>query len=214
MANYFYNFPTTYYINSDDNSDLDVVTDITKRVAFEEEFKKNSAAYIKFVVTDEDTPEIIAFKFYGDVEKHWIVLMMNDIIDPQFDWPMKERDLIKFIDNKYSANAANNQTGLDWAKTNNQAYYKVENKTLVPTGEKSEDKMEVDSGTYANITPSSAIYTLQNGQQLNIATSKETVTYFEYETELNDDKRNIILLRKEFVPAAMRELKTIFDINV
>jgi hypothetical protein len=193
---------------------LDVVTDITKRVAFEEEFKKNSAAYIKFVVTDEDTPEIIAFKFYGDVEKHWIVLMMNDIIDPQFDWPMKERDLIKFIDNKYSANAANNQTGLDWAKTNNQAYYKVENKTLVPTGEKSEDKMEVDSGTYANITPSSAIYTLQNGQQLNIATSKETVTYFEYQTELNDNKRNIILLRKEFVPAAMRELKTIFDINV
>ena len=214
MANYFYNFPTTYYINSDDNSDFDVVTDITKRVAFEEEFKKNSAAYIKFVVTDEDTPEIIAFKFYGDVEKHWIVLMMNDIIDPQFDWPMKERDLIKFIDNKYSANAANNQTGLDWAKTNNQAYYKVENKTLVPTGEKSEDKIEVDSGTYANITPSSAIYTLQNGQQLNIATSKETVTYFEYQTELNDDKRNIILLRSEFVPAAMRELKTIFDINI
>jgi hypothetical protein len=40
------------------------------------------------------------------------------------------------------------------------------------------------------------------------------VTYFEYETELNDDKRNIILLRKEFVPAAMRELKTIFDINI
>jgi hypothetical protein len=214
MANYFYNFPTTYYINSDDNTDLDVVTDITKRVAFEEEFKKNSAAYIKFVVTDEDTPEIIAFKFYGDVEKHWIVLMMNDIIDPQFDWPMKERDLIKFIDNKYSANAANNQTGLDWAKTNNQAYYKVENKTLVPTGEKSEDKMEVDSGTYANITPSSAIYTLQNGQQLNIATSKETVTYFEYQTELNDNKRNIILLRKEFVPAAMRELKTIFNMSI
>jgi hypothetical protein len=214
MANYFYNFPTTYYINTDDNTDLDVVTDITKRVAFEEEFKKNSAAYIKFVVTDEDTPEIIAFKFYDDVEKHWIVLMMNDIIDPQFDWPMKERDLIKFIDTKYSTNAANNQTGLDWAKTNSQAYYRVENKTLVPTGEKSEDKMKVDSGTYANITPSSAIYTLQNGQQLNVVISKETVTYFEYETELNDNKRNIILLRKEFVPAAMRELKTIFDINV
>ena len=209
MANYFYNFPTTYYINSDDNSDLDVVTDITKRVAFEEEFKKNSAAYIKFVVTDEDTPEIIAFKFYGDVEKHWIVLMMNDIIDPQFDWPMKERDLIKFIDNKYSANAANNQTGLDWAKTNNQAYYKVENKTLASTGEKSEDKMEVDSGTYANITPSSAIYTLQNGQQLNIATSKEPVTYFEYETELNENKRNITILKPEFVIDIEAEFKNV-----
>jgi hypothetical protein len=54
---------------------------------------------------------------------------------------------------------------------------------------------------------------LQNGKQLTIATSKETETYFEYETELNDEKRNIILLRDEFVPAAMRELKTIFGIN-
>ena len=214
MANYFYNFPTTFYINSDDNSDLDVVTDITKRVAFEEEFKKNSAAYIKFVVTDEDTPEIIAFKFYDDVEKHWIVLMMNDIIDPQFDWPMKERDLIKFINNKYSANASNTQTGLEWAQSNIQSYYKVETKTIVSTGEKSEDKIKVDSGTYANITPSNVTYTLENGKQLTIAITKETETYFEYETELNDEKRNIILLRNEFVPAAMRELKTIFEINI
>ena len=83
MANYFYNFPTTYYINTDDNIDLDVVTDITKRIGFEQEFKKNSAAYFKIVVTDDDTPEILAHKFYDDVEKHWIILMMNDIIDTQ-----------------------------------------------------------------------------------------------------------------------------------
>jgi hypothetical protein len=89
----------------------------------------------------------------------------------------------------------------------------VETKTIVSTGEKSEDKIKIDSGTYANITPSNVTYTLENGKQLTIAITKETETYFEYETELNDEKRNIILLRDEFVPAAMRELKTIFEIN-
>jgi hypothetical protein len=106
MANYFYNFPTTYYINTDENTDLDVVTDITKRIGFEEEFKKNSAAYFKIVVTDDDTPEILAHKFYSDVEKHWIILMMNDIIDAQFDWPMKEPYLYKFIESKYANNSS------------------------------------------------------------------------------------------------------------
>ena len=214
MANYFFNFPTTYYINSDDNSDLDVVTDITKRVAFEEEFKRNSGAYIKLIVTDEDTPEIIAHKYYDDVEKHWIVLMMNNIIDAQYDWPLTERNLIKYIGNKYSANAAAGQTGIDWAKSNVKAYYKIETKTVSSTGQFTEDRIEIDSGTYANITVSDVTYTLQEGKQLNIATTKETETYFEYESELNESKRLIIILKPEFVPTAIAELKTIFDMSV
>jgi len=213
MANYFYNFPTTYYTNTDGNTDLDVVTDITKRFAFEQEFKKNSAAYIKFIVTDEDTPEIIAYKYYGDVEKHWIILMMNDIVDPQYDWPMKERDLNKFIESKYSANASVGQTGTDWAKNNNQSYYKVETKT-VGTGQYTQDKIEIDSGTYANTSVTDTTYTLKDGKQVNIAITKETKTYFDYETELNEEKRHIIVLRKEFVPTVMGELKTIFNMSV
>ena len=215
MANYFYNFPTTYYINTDDNTDLDVVTDITKRVAFEEELKKNSAAYFKIVVTDDDTPEILAHKFYDDVEKHWIVLMMNNIIDPQFDWPMKERDLIKFIDNKYTANAnvAAGQSGTEWASSNTQAYYKVETKTVVQTGQITTDKVFVDANTYANVTTSTTTYNLNDGYQLKFVVTKETISYFDYEVEFNDSKRNIILLRPEFVPAVVEELKNIFTMS-
>ena len=213
MANYFNNFPTTYYTLSDTNSDLDVVTDITKRVAFEQEFKKNSAAYIKFFVDDGDTPEIVAYKYYGDAEKHWIVLMMNDIVDPAYDWPLKESNVIKLIGSKYSANASAGQTGLDWAKNNVQAYYKVETKTVVSTGQYSVDKIRVDANTYANISVSDITYTLEEGKQLNISTTKETKNYYDYEIDLNEAKRTIILLREQFVPAAVTELKNIFNMS-
>ena len=211
MANYFFNFPTTYYINTDNNNDLDVVTDITKRVAFEEKLKKNSAAYYKIVVTDDDSPEILADKFYNDVEKHWIILMMNDIIDPQFDWPLKERDLVKFINNKYSVNAANNQTGTEWAQANIQAYYKIKTKTVIQTGQITIDKIHVDANTYANVTLSTSTYNLTDGYQLKSVITKETLSYFDYEVELNDEKRNIIILRTEFVPLAVEQLKDIFN---
>ena len=213
MANYFNNFPTTYYTLSDTNSDLDVVTDITKRVAFEQEFKKNSAAYIKYFVDDGDTPEIVAYKYYGDAEKHWIVLMMNDIVDPAYDWPLKESNVIKLIGSKYSANASAGQTGLDWAKNNVQAYYKVETKTVVSTGQYSVDKIRVDANTYANISVSDITYTLEEGKQLNISTTKETKNYYDYEIDLNEAKRTIILLREQFVPAAVTELKNIFNMS-
>jgi hypothetical protein len=213
MANYFYNFPTTYYINTDDNTDLDVVTDITKRIGFEQEFKKNSAAYFKIVVTDDDTPEILAHKFYDDVEKHWIILMMNDIIDPQFDWPMKEPDLYKFIESKYANNASPEQTGTDWAQNNTQSYFKIETKTIVQTNQITTEKIALDANTYANVTISSVSYTLNDGYQLNIDVTKETQSYFDYEIESNDAKRNIILLRPEFVGIAINELKNIFTMS-
>jgi hypothetical protein len=213
MANYFNNFPTTYYTLSDTNSDLDVVTDVTKRIAFEQEFKKNSAAYIKYFVDDGDTPEIVAYKYYGDVEKHWIVLMMNDIIDPQYDWPLKESNVIKMMESKYSANASVGQTGVEWAKNNVQSYYKVETKTVVSTGQYYVDKVQVDANTYANISVSNITYTLEEGKQLNISTTKETKNYYDYEIDLNDSKRNVILLRGEFVPLAVRDLKTVFDMS-
>jgi hypothetical protein len=213
MANYFYNFPTTYYINTDDNTDLDVVTDITKRIGFEQEFKKNSAAYFKIVVTDDDTPEILAHKFYDDVEKHWIILMMNDIVDPQFDWPMKEPDLYKFIESKYANNASPEQTGTDWAQSNTQSYFKIETKTIVQTNQITTEKIALDANTYANVTISSVSYTLNDGYQLNIDVTKETQSYFDYEVEANDAKRNIILLRPEFVGIAINELKNIFTMS-
>ena len=214
MANYFNNFPTTYYTLSDTNSDLDVVTDITKRVAFEKEFKNNSAAYIKFFVDDGDTPEIVAYKYYGDAEKHWIVLMMNDIVDPEYDWPLKESNVIKLIESKYSANASVGQSGIDWAKNNVESYYKVETKTVVSTGQYSVDKIRVDANTYANISVSDITYTLEEGKQLNISTTKETKNYYDYEIDLNEAKRTIILLREQFVPAAVRELKTVFNMSL
>jgi hypothetical protein len=213
MANYFYNFPTTYYINTDDNTDLDVVTDITKRIGFEQEFKKNSAAYFKIVVTDDDTPEILAHKFYDDVEKHWIILMMNDIVDPQFDWPMKQPDLYKFIESKYANNASPEQTGIDWAQNNTQSYFKIETRTIVQTNEITTEKIALDANTYANVAVSSVSYTLNDGYQLNIDVTKETQSYFDYEVEANDAKRNIILLRPEFVGIAINELKNIFTMS-
>ena len=214
MANYFYNFPTTYYINTDENTDLDVVTDITKRIGFEEEFKKNSAAYFKIVVTDDDTPEILAHKFYSDVEKHWIILMMNDIIDAQFDWPMKEPYLYKFIESKYANNSSPGQTGTDWSQSNIQSYFKIETKTIVQTGQITIDKITLDANTYANVAITSASYTLKDGYQLSIDVTKETQSYFDYEIETNDAKRNIIVLRPEFVPIAINELKNAFTMSI
>jgi hypothetical protein len=212
LARYFKYFPKTYYFSHLDPSSLDVVTNILTRFKFEEGFKNNSVFYYEYDIQDGDTPEIIAAKIYDSPEKHWAVLMINDIVDPLWDWPLDQRTIIKFIDEKYSANATGTQTGTQWAKINTKQYLIVETKTIA--GEDSVIvKYETDSSTYANTSTYTITKTLSDGKLLTIGLTKETKSYYDYEIEENEKKRTIKLLRPEFVAPLDREIKRLSSGN-
>jgi hypothetical protein len=213
MAKYFNYFPKTFYSNDNTSTGLDSVTNIIARFGFEQSLKNNSSAFYKYQIQESDTPEIIAHKYYGSAERHWIVLLFNDIIDPQFDWPLKYDILINFVDAKYTANGAANttvQTGLAWAmSTNNiQAYYKIVTKTDIDNVTLIE-KIQVDANTYANVSTSSTTITLQSGDVITQAVTKEKKTYYDYEMEENESKREITLIKSDFVKEIEKEFKKV-----
>lgn len=205
MAKYFNYFPTTFYNNSNTSLALDTVTNIIARFSFEESLKENSAIFYPYDIQDGDTPEIIANKYYGSSEKHWIVLMFNDIIDPQYDWPLDQRTFISYVNDKYSANGAANttvQSGIIWAQSTNNVkkYYKtITRVSSEPTKDTISEKIEIDANTYANVITSSTEYTLKNGKKITETISKSKLTYYDYEVEQNEAKRKIKLLKSEFV---------------
>jgi len=211
MARFFNYFPKTVYTANTNSSGLDTVTNIISRFGFEQKLKDNSAAFYKYSIQDSDTPEIIAHKYYDNSERHWIVLLFNDIIDPQFDWPFKYETFINYVDKKYTANGAANttvQTGLAWAMSVNnvQSYYKIVTRTNIDS-ESIVETIQVDANTYVNVTTSSSSVTLQSGDVISQTITKSKKTYYDYEMELNEDKRNINLLKPEFVPQIEKEFK-------
>ncbi len=213
MAKFFNYFPKTIYTSNTAVGGLDTVTNIIARFGFEKTLKENSAAFYKYSIQDSDTPEIIAHKYYENSERHWIVLMFNDIVDAQYEWPLRYENFINYVDKKYSANGAANttvQTGLAWAMSINnvQSYYKIVKRTSAD-GTVIEEKLQVDANTYANVAASSSTITLQSGNIITQAVTKEKKTYYEYEQEENEAKREIILLKPEFVPQIEKEFKKI-----
>jgi hypothetical protein len=213
MARYFNFFPTTVYTANTGTDGLDIVTNIISRFGFERQLKENSAAFYKYQIQDSDTPEIIAYKYYDNAERHWIVLAFNDIFDPQWDWPLKQENLIKYINDKYSSNGAANttvQTGLQWAKSDNnvQSYYKTITRTN-PDNIQISEVIELDAGTWANTGEYTVNYTLQEGVTITETLTKSKKTYYEYELEENEKKREINLLKPEFVPAVEKEFKRV-----
>lgn len=212
MAGYFSNFPRIYFSTNDGES-VDWITNIMAKFSLDESFKENTAVYYKYDITEGDTPEIVAHKLYGSTQKHWIVLMMNNIVDPQFDWPMTSITLNNYIDAKYSnteyANTTTSGAGLEYAGTNIHSYYKIVT-TTIPNGSKIVNEYEVDAITYTTISTSTSEVTLADGNNIAITTSRKTKTYYDYEVELNESKRQIKLLKPEFVPSLENEIKRVF----
>jgi hypothetical protein len=216
MARYFNYFPKTFYTLDKKKSALDTVTNITARFSFEESLKDNSTVFYTYDLKESDTPEIVATKYYGNPEKHWIILLFNNIVDAQFDWPLDGRSLNEFVDRKYSASqyadtANTSNSGLAWAKTNNHSYYKVITET---TGDKiSVTKLQVDANTYANNVlmenGTNELYQLQDNTSVNIVITKEPKTFFDYELEENENKRKIKLLKPEYVSTIERDFKKV-----
>lgn len=220
MARYFDYFPKTYYDVETDKNNLEVVTNIIARFKFEQKLKENTASFYQYEIKDSDTPEIIASKFYNNPERHWIILAFNNIIDPQWDWPLDYRSFYEYVKVKYqdeanTANEAANATiflsGYDWAKSANNihSYYKIITVTNNKDSEVYSNKIQVDSNTYLNTAITSASYTLQSSVVITETVTKITKTYLEYEEEQNESKRKINLLKPEFVAPLEEEFRRI-----
>lgn len=220
MARYFNYFPKTYYDIDTDKDNLEIVTNIITRFAFEQKLKENAAAFYQYDVQDSDTPEIIASKFYNSPERHWVVLAFNNIIDPQWDWPLNYRTFYEYVKSKYQdeADAANEEanttiflSGYDWAKSANSihSYYKIITVTNNKDKEVYTNEIQVDSNTYSNIALTTTSFTLQSSVVITEKVTKKTKTYLEHEEEINEGKRKINLLKPEFVAAVEKEFKRV-----
>lgn len=85
-----------------DKENFKIVTDVMKRVKVRDKIINELSLYDKYDVKSGDTPESIAFKHFGDVNLHWVILLTNNITDRYYDWPMTEQEFELFIKDKYS----------------------------------------------------------------------------------------------------------------
>lgn len=96
---YFSKFPkTTYTINGKTES----VVDVFRKVVLSKENVDN--IYLNELVQDSDTLESLATKYYGDPSFSWIILLTNDIVDPNTEFIRSSEDLQSLINTKYSGN--------------------------------------------------------------------------------------------------------------
>ena len=179
MANYFRNIPKVKYdIYGAEPNKYRNVTNIMKRISFKPSVIEDISDYYPYRVKDGERLDILSFQKYGTVAYAYLIMLVNDITDPLFDWPLSSQQFEKYITNKYgSVSSAMNTT---------KYYYQIIRAEVARTGTSERIpavKFIVDETTY---------------DALGIG-DRSTQTAYEWEDELNDNKRDIKLINTAFI---------------
>jgi hypothetical protein len=97
---YFSPFPTTQYRIPNSTKSISV-TDITRRFSAANFLKNTKVAFDTYQLQDGDRPETVAYDYYGDVTMDWLVMLVNEIHDPYFQWYLSYENLNSYIMDKY-----------------------------------------------------------------------------------------------------------------
>lgn len=189
MSKYFSKFPKLIYTRQGVSN---LATDILTRIDTIKGVLDNTSLFYKYSIQEGDTPEMIASKYYGDTELHWIVLIFNNVIDPFYDWPMHYQQFIQYLTNKYGSPAT--------AQITNHHYEKIVVSVDGYTGKVTTDTYQIDLASY-NLLPAepTVVSKVLDNQTITITTSRRAVSCYDYELELNESKRVIKLIKNSLV---------------
>ena len=84
------------------NGNYKLLPDILKRVKQRNAIKSGQFIFDTYDVKNGEKPEDIAYKWFGDAQLHWVILMTNDVTDRYDQWPMNDAQFEEFIADKYS----------------------------------------------------------------------------------------------------------------
>ena len=187
MSSYFQRVPDLNYVSRLPNAkigDYVRVKNLFKKGKLREDIFQNVAFFEKYKILGDDRPDNVAFEVYDDASLDWIVLLSNNILNVQTEWPLPQTDFDRFVLDKYG-DYDTLYNGIHHYET--EEVKNSQGVTIVPAG------LQVDSSY------SVSYYDFFTDQQITTGNISIPVTNYEYEEEVENNKRNIFLLKPRYL---------------
>jgi hypothetical protein len=199
MSSYFQRVPDLNYVSRLPDAkigDYVRVKNLFKKGKLREDIFQNLAFFEKYKILGDDRPDNVAFEVYDDASLDWIVLLSNNVLNVQTEWPLPQTDFDRFVLDKYGDyNTLYN--GIHHYET--EEVKNSQGVTIVPAG------LQVDSSY------SVSYYDFFTDQQITTGNISIPVTNYEYEEKVENDKRNIFLLKPRFLNIVFDDMDDIMQ---
>ena len=191
---FFRELPNIEYLSvlSDRDSSLDYikVKNLFRRVKVRDDLKKYFTIFDRVTVKDGARPDQIADIVYGNAELDWVVLITAGIINVNNEWPLSSYELYNYSLEKYGAllNATKHYETIEIRDE--------KNRLILPKG-------KIVDSDFSIPNPSNPLTDL-TGNAIRIG-----ISYYEYETRLNENKRELDLLKPRYLDQFLKDMRKI-----
>lgn len=208
MANpYFRKLPSFEYVSRLPNAkigDYIEVKNLFKKGKLREDIFQNLAFFEKYKIVGDDRPDNVAYELYDDATLDWVVLLSNNILNVQTEWPLTQNSFDAYLREKYGSGLNSEEEIYNRIYNGIHHYETVEIKnsqgvTIIPGGlEVAED--------YAS---GWSYYDFFIDSQVTITNATVPVTNYEYEEKIENDKRNIYVLKGRYLNIVLDDMEDI-----
>jgi hypothetical protein len=197
MPAYFRQVPNFEYVNrladSKNSSEYIEVKNIFKRGKLKKDIFDNLMYFTKYQIVGDDRPDNVAFQVYEDETLDWLVLLSNNIVNIQTEWPLEQQSFLNYLLNKYGSQANLLQP---------HHYETVETKNTKGT-------VIVKKGLEVPQDYSFEYYDRVLGKYVTTSDITSVVSNYDYEIKIENAKRNIYVLKPEYLNVVLNDMNEI-----
>ena len=188
---YFRELPNLLYPsflpNKKSSLDFVMVKNLFRRVKLRDDLSSSFVVFQKYEIPEGARPDTVAEELYGTPNVDWVVLTVAGILNVRNEWPLSNRDLYNYCLGKYGE-SLNSVRFFETTEVKDNS-----GRLVLPKGK------IVDSGfTIPNPSNPSATLNPVVG-----------ISNFIYETRINEEKRNINVLRQENLSEFIDDMREI-----
>ena len=179
-------------------SDKIIAKNFFRRYQINQDVYGYATFYDKYAIKEGLTIAEIARKYYGGVKYDWVIILTNNLINPQFSFPLNDYTVRKIAEETYGNDT---YSGIHHYET-------IETKSGQTIGSKS--VLALEGGLRVDKTFYDSPFTYWNGTA-NVTVAGNTVSKpvlnYDHEIAENEKKREIYILRKRYLYKFVEEFK-------
>ena len=171
--------------------DYKIVKNIFKRAVMRDDIFNEITAFTKYSIEGDERADQIAYDFYKDSGLDWVILTTNNIVHVRDEWPMSYQDFLNYLNSKYASQELSNIHHYETEILRNSNGQLIQPEGLrVPAGH--------------------SVTFIDNGV-LRTESKIKQVTFLEHETNLNDAKRDINILKSNYLDLFLDDFAEIME---
>ena len=186
---YFRELPNLRYPSflQEKGSSFDYVEakNLFRRTKLRDDLQNNFTLFDKYEIIEGMRPDNVALELYESDQFDWVVLLVAGITNVRNEWPLSSRDLYHYALDKYG-DSLNSNMFFETIEVKDSS-----GRLILPKGKVVDQNFTIPKPGAPNATINPVV----------------GISNFEYETRINDEKRNIFVLRLEYLQEFVNDFR-------